>query len=43
MTSQDKGLEFAQCIYCNLIVTVHRIWNIAYPGERIEERALRVK
>lgn len=43
MTAQEKRLEFAQYIYCNLIVAVHRIWNITFPGERIGELAPRVK
>lgn len=31
MTAEKKRLEFVQCIYCNLIVTAHRVWNTTYP------------
>lgn len=35
MTAYGPRFELVQCIYCNLIVAVHRIWNIALACERM--------
>lgn len=29
MTADEERHEFVLCIYCNLIVAEHRIWNMA--------------